>query len=70
MTVQSAWERGILTHAQTIRRISYTPAQLHLLTVKFGFPLPVDYGDGYRIGWEWAAVEGWMRGRADLRLLT
>lgn len=53
----------ILTPCQTIRQIAFTPSQLHLLCLTDFFPLPMEYGDGFRIGWERHAVEAWIRRR-------
>ena len=56
-------DHQILTPCQTIRLIAFTPSQLHLLSLTDFFPLPMEYGDGFRIGWERSAVEAWIRRR-------
>jgi len=69
MTLVLVRDTVILTPSQTRRHIS-SVAQLHVLSFKFGFPLPIDYyGETGRIGWDRNSVDDWYRsGLNPLRL--
>jgi predicted DNA-binding transcriptional regulator AlpA len=58
------WSLGIqlLTAAQTIRRLSYTPAQLHLLVQRHGLPLPIDFAPR-GVFWRADEIEEWRQVR-------
>lgn len=64
-------EEGIplLTGAQTVRRVSYTVAQLHLLTRHHGFPLPIEELEPRSVLWRSDEIDKW-RERRDTMLAS